>query len=241
LNTGLKILALVLLIIVGLESVLLTISYIQLDLKNKEISDLLNKLAITKNNYSKLSNKYSILTSSFDELNREYKALKDKYESLEREYNELRNKHSILETKYESLLSEYNNLYHEALTLNNSLAQIASTLKSHALLPEAFKHVLTIDEVKSVSTYVWQAGVDKDDIWKSYQAIYKWVHDNVRYIDDVPIPVPLVIHRFTDHNLYYYDFIPIENNAQNPLFTAKHREGDCEDQAILVYAMNYTY
>ncbi len=43
--------------------------------------------------------------------------------------------------------------------------------------------------------------------------------------------------RFTDYNLYYYDFAPFENYVQDPLFTAKHREGDCEDQAILVYAM----
>ncbi len=155
-NTGLKILVLILLIIIGIESVLLTTSYIQLDLKNKEISDLSNKLAITTNNYSKLSNKYSILTDKFNELNRKYSSLENKYESLEREYNELKNKHSILETKYDSLLSKYNNLYHEALALNNSLAQIASTLKNYALIPEAFKRVLTIDEVKSISKYVWQ-------------------------------------------------------------------------------------
>jgi hypothetical protein len=70
--------------------------------------------------------------------------------------------------------------------------------------------------------------------------MYDYVASNVRYAYDVDVPVWYVSSTVTlGDRAYVYEVrcVECQNYVQSPELTLRIRQGDCEDQAVLIYAM----
>jgi len=180
--------------------------------------------------------KYADLREKHENLVREYENLRASYEALRTEYEELRSRYDALRSDYLKLGNTYGSINSRALELNSTLAELVETLTLMANIPKAFKRVLNPTSVMAVAPYVNDAGVKASDPWSSFENIYKWITSKVAYVNDVEIPVPTYV--MCDANrLCTYRFSLLRNYVQEPRFTAEYGQGDCDDQAVLAYAM----
>lgn len=167
----------------------------------------------------------------------EYSSLKERYESLLTQYRELEENYNGMELNYRALEEQHNHLRTVATKLNNTLADLADTTMKHCCLPYAFERVLTLNEVNAIASYVREAGVHSNDFWSSLNNIYFWVRWNVKYVHDVDMPVLSYPSCDQQTRLCNYQVVFYRDYVQTPMFTAMYGQGDCDDQAILIYAM----
>jgi len=143
------------------------------------------------------------------------------------------------------LMVENSKLRDTLRKLNLSLAEVVRVLEQRCCLPEALAHVLIKNEVLAVGKLVVELNTDLNDVYETVESIYTWIINNVKDISDPEIPAPLPDKtrcvRIVEEKYCYYEVTLVQNYIQTPWFTAKHRQGDCEDQAILAYAMIYFY
>lgn len=146
---------------------------------------------------------------------------------LNESYTQLSNQVFDLSRRYYTLLEEYVNL-------TNTLKNITQTYLEYTSLTKSFHRVLNYNEINAIGEYVQVAIVYESSPWDSYRNLYSWVSANIRYVDDVVIPVPTCEFINGSCNLKY---IYVENYVQTPSFTLEKKQGDCEDLTILLYAM----
>jgi hypothetical protein len=142
--------------------------------------------------------------------------------------------------EYDSLLSGYASLKDKSIKTSRSLLSLLNELELLAYTPKAFKRVLNWKAVEAVSKYVNESGVNPWDFWGSLQKIYDYIRAKVRYVHDVEIPVPsppLPPNADDELLLGGWSYTMCENYVQTPEFTIKYGQGDCDDQAVLAYAM----
>lgn len=150
--------------------------------------------------------------------------------SLEEEYADLKMRHALL--------------VDTAKKMNESLGQVASILKKYCCLPRVFPEVLNKDEVVALKWYIVSIGVDTNDDLKAIEQVFNWVVKNVKYVGDpwVVLPDRMAICTFIGNEQYcFYEFRELRDYVQSPTETLRRSGGDCEDHAILVYAMLYYY
>ncbi|MEM4921367.1 MAG: transglutaminase-like domain-containing protein [Candidatus Nezhaarchaeales archaeon] len=216
-------------------------------------------------NYATITNYYQLLRQEHESLRSAHQALQSQYNTLQRDYAELENNHRqlkidyetlssahqklqdqyrgllesyvSLEERYSGLQSQYNHLLEISLKVNSSLAEAVAALFKYCYIPYAFERTLSLNEVTAVKQYVINAIVYADNPFLSIQNIYKWIRNNVRYVHDVPLLIPRWVTYDPKTKLCYYEFEEIQNYVQTPKFTAEYGQGDCDDQAILAYAM----
>ena len=187
--------------------------------------------------YRRLSDQYSLLQDS-------YSKLEDRYSSLEKSYKALVSEHSFLKSEYASLEARYNRLVDQCVKLNETVNHVIRVANSYGLTEEAIPRVLNGDAIKATATAVMSAGVSETDFWDSMQRIYSYVISNVEYVRDVEIPVWWVSSIVEIDGLTYVcevKYCDLRNYVQTPELTLEIKQGDCEDQAILVYAMAKYY
>lgn len=119
--------------------------------------------------------------------------------------------------------------------LTSTLNNITITLSEYTSLPLSFKRVLTLDEVLATKWYVEAAGVIETSPWDSYRNLYIWVSSSIRYTYDPLIPVPYCEFLANSSCILRYNIV--DDYVQPPSYTLLYRQGDCEDIAILLYAM----
>ncbi len=119
--------------------------------------------------------------------------------------------------------------------LTSTLNNITITLSEYTSLPLSFKRVLTLDEVLATKWYVEAAGVIETSPWDSYRNLYIWVSSSIRYTYDPLIPVPYCEFLANSSCILRYNIV--DDYVQPPSYTLLYRQGDCEDMAILLYAM----
>lgn len=150
-----------------------------------------------------------------------------------------------LEENYIDLSIRYSRLMMVAKEMNASLEQVASVLHRYCCLPRVFPEVLNRDELASLKWYVLlYASVDPHDELSSIERIFNWVLRNIRYVGDPRVPLPdrmAICERVGNESYCYYEFREAGDYVQSPTETIRRGGGDCEDHAILVYAMLYYY
>lgn len=158
----------------------------------------------------------------------------ERVKALERELEEERARYSSLQSSYNELAANYQSLLLNNYNLTKSLENITLTYLSYTSLTHSFPRVLNSEEVYSVRDAVEKALVYPGDPWLSYAHIYAWVSANIRYTNDITLPVPRC-ELVSGNCALNYTFV--NNYVQSPSLTLKLRAGDCEDMAILLYAM----
>jgi hypothetical protein len=191
--------------------------------------------------YARLRNDYNVLSSRFSDLQASYERLSGQYSSLERSYNALSNEYSSLKTKYMNLESKYSQLASECIQLNDTITYMIHTMNSYGLAKEAMPRVLSSYAVSATSSAVYDAGVSKSDFWGSIQKIYEYIRPpNVDYAQDIEVPIWYVGEtiRLDDRTyIYSVQYYNRWDYIQTPELTLKIKKGDCDDQAVLAYAM----
>lgn len=156
--------------------------------------------------------------------------------------------HAITRAMEEELVDisiRYSRLVNVAVEMNKSLEQVVGILQKYCCLPRVFPEVLNRDELSFLKWYVLlNVGVDPNDEWDSIERVFNWVARNIKYVGDPKLPLPdklAVCDRVGDELYCYYEFREAGDYVQPPTETIRRGGGDCEDHAILVYAMLYYY
>lgn len=217
---------------------------------NQLISDynlLHEKYAKSSESLERLEAENNALKAAIEELSKELDShvqlnaiLNSKLNELERKYGELEQEYVKVQEEYLELLNvknQYDHLLNISQALNSSLAHVASWLSSTCCIPEAFSTTLELSQLTKIAPFVEVAGVDPRNFWTSVQRIYGWIRRNVAYVHDIPLLAPNSTICDPKTTLCNYQFVEIQNYVQEPFFTAYFRQGDCDDQAILAYAM----
>lgn len=200
-----------------------------------------------RQDYNLLSQKYEDLQTNYNALNSQYSSLQANHSQLQSQYSSLNNQYASLNSQYQSLQgmynllsSDYDALLGECARLNSTVANIISTTDSYAGLTASFPRVLNDNAVKATASAVTAAGASKSDYWGSIQKIYRYVTSNIAYVHDIEMPYWYISHTMTIKGqtyIYGADYFKFQNYIQTPELTLEIKQGDCDDQAILAYAM----
>jgi len=207
-----------------------------------------------KTNYDSLQSTYGSLQTSHSSLQADYNALSSQYDTLQASVD---SGLASLSADYVSLQKDYddlstmlgnsvygtpgdtqmlNNLY--KLTL--AVRSLNSTLWEYCNVVSSFKNTLTTADVLKMEAQVRSIIGSSTDAWANYQRIHQYITSNVKYVYDIEFPY---IHgyRYIDVNgvryLTDFDVSTIENYIQTPEWTLQNKQGDCDDQGALEYAM----
>ena len=122
------------------------------------------------------------------------------------------------------------------LTYSNSdllveLYMVKDTLDSYAMFPNAINRTLTNFEISQTGSAVNYAVSGTHDLWEAERGVYNYITSNIRYENDIFMPY---INKISQNNV---GITYIQNYVEKPGLTIQNGYGDCEDQAILAYAM----
>jgi len=202
----------------------------------KDLASLHNLLNETytdlSQNYTQLENTFAILESLHDEL-------RLNYAQLNATYNELNQNYTSLETEYANLNSAYNTLNATHISYILAYQKLLSEVNFFVLHPkEDDESFITpddqaiIDKVQEI-TGGWSDPSDWSEYWIDVKAMYDWVVNNIKYRYDGPYPI-LPLDPSSPMTL-------LEEMWQFPNQTLALGKGDCDDMAILLASMIYSY
>ncbi len=176
-------------------------------------------------NYSLLKSKYSSLQSKYSELRKKYYNVLDQYSVLQRDYRVKER----AEQKALNLLS----------VLSRRITVLYNESISYTRVPYAFKRVLNYYEIYLIRDKVFQAVKHRDSLWLAIQDIYDWIVANIQYVHDTPHLMVSINYTVLDGKLVVTDlrYEWVRNYIQAPRETIELRQGDCDDMAVLAYAM----
>ena len=222
----------------------------------------LNQAKITlESTYNSLNSNYNNLKTNYDSLESTYNSLNSNYNALNSQYNTLKNNVDSgfvkLSSDYVDLKKQYDSLsqmvgsslygtpgdttilkYYYQLT--KDVRSLNATLWEYCNLRLSFKNTLTISEVMKVENTVRTIIGSSTDEWSNYQNIHQYVTSNIQYVYDIDFPC-IMGYKYVDVNgvryLTEFNTSTIQNYVQKPQFTLEYKQGDCDDQAALEYAM----
>jgi len=205
--------------LIGLES-----DYRSLKRDNR---DLALEVAYLKEDISELEQDKRSLSSNNLVLSSEKMVLENEKMSLEIENFELKEDYEFASDNWRSL-SEY-------------VLDFREELYSYCVLNESFKRVFNSEELDKIAEKIEDLTKGTgDDMWGALNIIHGYVRDDIEYVYDSEIPV-ISAYRYygeSDNPLlseFTTDFR--QNMYQDLDFTVEYEQGDCDDQAMLEYAM----
>ena len=219
------------LIAIAILIVLLVISntYIYVTLQS-QITPLTTDKANLQVQVNTLTTEKTNIQSQLNSLNNTYQSYESTHTHTNSEYNQLN-------TNYLDIASYYG-------SLSDNVTELYDLLYSYSVIPNAFNRTLNNDEVQKTSSSVLSAGVFSTDLWPSFQKIYDYTVSNIEYVQDIDMPYPST---YWQINIDGFDYVTnftittYRNYVQTPILTLNLTQGDCDDQAILAYAMTKYY
>jgi len=192
-----------------------------------------------------------LLRSELDQLEAEYETLQGSYSQKSAEYNNLNSMYISVQGQRDTLQSSLTNLQSEMGTkegymkeVSTDLLELYDQLNSYCDLEDSFPRVLSSVELDKIGPIVTQLTNPSKDPWYNYQRLWDYVDDNVAYAYDNEFPYISTYRYITVDGVKCFTEFAVEtrtNYQQTPEFTLEHKQGDCEDQAILLYGMMRYY
>lgn len=183
--------------------------------------------------YATLSSQYDMLSAGVDA---GFASLSSDYVKLQKDYNDLS---TLISNNVYGTPGDAQMLNH-LKTLTLAVRGLNSTLWDYCNEISSFRRTLTTGEILKMETPVRVAVGSSTDAWSNYQKIHEYVTSNVKYVYDVDIPY-ISYYTYLDVNgvryLTDFDVETIANYVQTPEWTLTQKQGDCDDQAALEYAM----
>jgi len=189
--------------------------------------------------YENLSEEYNNLNIAYENLSEEYEDLNINYETLEDQRDDVQDQYSTLSSQFNALQIDYASTKTKYKGLSNDVQDFEDLLQSYCYFEESFSRVLSSNEVNKVSSIVFSI-TRSSDIWYSYEKIYDYIVDNVEYVNDILLPyIYTYQHTSIDGDDVITSFTTNTRGEyiQTPQLTLDIEQGDCDDQAILAYAM----
>ena len=151
---------------------------------------------------------------------------------------------STLESELTSSSEKYDTLSSYYKGLSQNVSDLYDFLYSYSSIPEAFSRTLNEVSVNEVSSVVLSVTGSSSGLWSSCQKIYDYITLNIEYVNDIDMPYPST---YWHINIDGFDYIinfsitTCRNYVQKPSLTLEIKQGDCDDQAVLAYAMTKYY
>lgn len=198
-----------------------------------QIVDLQTTLSTTRNQLTTLETDYNALENDYDQLRTDHSSLVLSHSSLEAEHSSLMWNYSSLESRYADFASYYKGL-------SENVAGLYDLLCSYSSVPEVFRRTLNEDGLQKTGEAVFSATGGSTDRWSSYGRIYDYITSNVDYARDIDMLYPST-YRHVDFDGFDYitefKVTTFRNYVKTPGLTLEIKQGDCDDQAVLAYAM----
>ena len=197
---------------------------------------------------------YQSTIRNFENMNRDLGIQKD---SLEKELGEIEQSFLVMSDQHNQLAVDYANVNEELnktrrefdITINyyeqvsDDIDDLSELLDSYTFVKDSISRVLNDQTIVEVSDTVLLILKDERSLWESYENIYDYIESKIEYTRDTEYPY-LRCHNFSidGNNLVSgFDTYIRRNYIQTPEFTLKYKQGDCDDQAVLQYAMMKNY
>ena len=178
--------------------------------------------------------------SALDESKSEHIILSAQLTELTEENDELESEYSSLQREYTQLEYDLEDANENWLHLSRDVVEFREELYSYCQLTDSFTRIFSTEELKELSVIVGKVAGSDDNIWDALNSIHEYVRDDIEYVWDSNVPV-IDSYRYygDDDDPYLTEFhISYRQNLYQPLsFTVEFEQGDCDDQAMLEYAM----
>jgi len=191
-----------------------------------------------------LEGQYRSLSSIYDSLNASHLVLQSLYDSLNESCSNLQSSYWALQSLYGELDADYRAAMAGYTALNASTTALFALCRSYYSLPGSFERTLDENAVQTVTNATASATSGASSNWDAYQRVYNYIRSNVEYAYDQSIPRPTSIEYTNIGNEVYvsaYSLYMYGDIIQAPSYTLSQGQGDCDDQAILAYAMIKNY
>ncbi len=212
-----------------------------------QINTLQSELKTEQANYDALLAEKTALYTNFENLQTVNQNLETSNHNLETSNQKLQNEKTALQASYNSLQSNYNNLQAEKNTVSNYLSNLSDDilaindeLNTLAFFEDSLKRTLNNAELDKIGSTVNSITTSSMDSWDGRDAIYNYIVNNIEYNYDTEFLYlsGLRSNIINGKNTYTSaDITLFRNFIQTPEYTVTNQRGDCEDQAILEYAM----
>lgn len=198
---------------------------------------------------------YSDLISNHSRLLADYVSLTGDHSDLLANYSTLASDHSNLLANYSTMDNDYSNLYDDFTSLQADYAALQSNevgtaqalenyeswrayVRSYLYLNASFRRTLSNNEILSLESQVRSTLSNADAWWGSVRELYDYVVTTIEYASDECFPKPPSTYEF-EHNLYANE--TITQSYMSPTETLAVEQGDCDDQAVLLYGLLRAY
>jgi outer membrane murein-binding lipoprotein Lpp len=194
-----------------------------------------------------LNTRYDSLNSTNEELQQDYESLFLEFSNLNSNYGGLQSDYGLLRRQYEAAAANYSALGDSYSSLKAHYAELSADvlaldqlLDSVALFPEAIGRVLTDEQIRAVDWAVEHAIGGEDDPWEIEKLIFGFINSTIDYAGDVVLPYISETRSTVVGGSEYltgFDFDYSPDYVNTPALTLLNGYGDCDDQAVLGYAM----
>lgn len=202
-----------------------------------QIKTLQNELQTEKQNYDALFTEKTELQTTYDNL-------QTTNEKLQSDYRKLQNEKTSLQTAYNTLQTEKNTIANYLSAVSGDLSKIKEDLDSYGLFEDSLKRTLNNGELDKIGDVVNSIMPSSTNSWSGRDAIYNYIVNNIEYNYDTEFVYFSNLSYQTINGKKTYTGATLDlfcNFVQTPEYTINEKRGDCEDQAILEYAMIMYY
>lgn len=235
----LPILSLVLFLIASLEAIaifkLTRLDHGQLHEVPSENGDYENLLS----NYTKLMSDYEALKRALTALTYENGLLRDENTRLKQKLVIASAESTILKIVLGSI-KEDSARYRD---LSKRVIELSALINSYCCIPSAIPRVLSSAEIEAVRGITLEITGNSMDLTFALRQIYSYIVRNIRYVEDLEIPT-IAVEALTQNGetlVVNVNTRIIRDYVQTPSYTISSKVGDCDDMAILAYAMLKAY
>jgi hypothetical protein len=202
-------------------------------------------------NYSIFASQLNTLQINLKDAEARYTKLSNEKNEIQKSYDDTRNKYNALQTSKDILQSKYDQLENEnkqnigyLKQISKNIVELKDTLRSYTGVTEAFSRTLNDAEIKKTSNIVTTLATKNTDSWTARDNIYNYITSNINYCYDTEYPYISNWRYITlDDSQIWTEFNidTTQNFIQTPEFTLTNKQGDCDDQTFLEYAMIMYY
>lgn len=173
------------------------------------------------------------MSEQIDELLDDYEKLNDDYRDLLSEYNSLTYDYQQVQSDYEFAQENWDSLSQDVYDFYNEL-------RTYTIVVESFPRIFSDEELEKISSKVYSVTREDQDFWDGINYIHQYVRDEIEYAYDAEFPLIKSYKYFGDENspqICDFDTSLRQNVLQSLSFTVEYEQGDCDDQAMLEFAM----